>query len=434
MSSEKEATAEVDFTFHVGPKKRVDVTIPVMVSDGGCTSLLKAGEASVKEFVSQESIPFPLEEPLVRCTEIVLQAVEESKLSQQYQTAQHETCLEQAKLWAAAFHQKTAEHASDQIGWEGAHRLAAIEEKSGRSRLFNRVVHSSHKNVERLAQFEGSLEISLSAIREGRKRAIDEAQDRQAQEMEREVMRDGSPEQLTRLVSAQIEEMDAINSLWSKKEQTETEQQQERYWSLVTSLAAAAVPSPTDPTTEECTSVAPHKPLVRVSEGSIPFPFCTGQGQLKTLYKIEATCASPIPGLCEASSGVTGSRDKLLRRERTLQALYSRDLVGLVLPVPSTGTGLSGCLEESEWGCCRAFYKAAGTTFDMHFGSVSRQLENTPKMLRAGDVCVTRHSNMLDLHTVFHLILNRFDGNHIIHHTTHQQTFFFFCKSIISIN
>ena len=400
------SSAAIDLSFHVGPKKRVDVSIPLSTPSDECESLLGAGEASVREFVSQEDIPFPLEEPLVRCTELALRSAGESELSRLCQTAQGETRRRQAEAWASLYNQKTKSgtDTSGQIGWAGSQKLMATENETGRSRTFNDVVRSSQKNVERLVEFEDSLEISLSVMREGKKRAIEEAQDRQAREMEREVMRNRTPDQLAALVSTQIEEMDAIGALWAKKEEDETRQQQERYWFLVTSLAAA------ERDAQEHAGRTPQKSIVKVNELNISFPFYTGQGQLKTLYKVEVTCANPVPDLFEASTGIVGKRDRLVRRERTLQSLYSRGTVGLVLPVPSSGTSLNEALEASEWQCCRELYRAVGSTFDMHFGSISQQLENTPKTLTAGDVCVTRHSNMLDLHVVFHLILNRFDG------------------------
>lgn len=400
------SSATIDLSFHVGPKKRVNVSIPLSVPSEECENLPSAGEASVKEFVSQEDIPFPLEEPLVRCAGIALHSAKESELSHLCQTAQEATRREQAEAWAAMYNQKTKSPTdpSTQIGWASSQRLMATENETGRSKTFSDVVRSSQKNVERLVGFEDSLEISLSVMREGKRRAIEEAQDRQAREMEREVLRNRTPDQLAALVSSQIEEMDAISALWDKKEEDETRQQQERYWSLVTSLATSEC------CPKEATVRTPQKSVVKVNEPNISFPFYTGQGQLKTLYKVEVTCANPVPDLFEASTRIVGKSDRLARRERTLQSLYSRGIVGLVLPVPNSGTSLNESLEASEWQCCRELYKAVGSTFDMHFGSISKQLENTPKALTAGDVCVTRHSNMLDLHVVFHLILNRFDG------------------------
>ncbi|KNC52556.1 uncharacterized protein AMSG_08123 [Thecamonas trahens ATCC 50062] len=153
-------------------------------------------------------------------------------------------------------------------------------------------------------------------------------------------------------------------------------------------------------------------PSVKPAEGSdaseAPAPDLTEGftiylgAQLKTNYSIRLSLASMASSLVyDTSSKVT----HIAQRAATALALYSEQLAAVVVLVDAD---LSYATDEG-----RAFAAAARASTELHFASLSVQVEAVRAQARAegaslvpGDVFVTRHSNLAGIQLAFHLVVD----------------------------
>lgn len=137
-----------------------------------------------------------------------------------------------------------------------------------------------------------------------------------------------------------------------------------------------------------------------------------GPGQRKMLYRLDVVCAPLVPVLVDSTLG-TGSvqqqQQQQQRRERTMKRLYSRALSALV--VPTVAAARQWEWQSAETPLERRVREACAATHDFHFGSLQQQIAawqgaDAPP-LAPGDVFTTKHSNLLDTHAVFHMVVGR---------------------------
>eukprot|EP01105_Mastigella_eilhardi_P023342 TRINITY_DN5867_c0_g1_i1.p1 TRINITY_DN5867_c0_g1~~TRINITY_DN5867_c0_g1_i1.p1 ORF type:complete len:609 (-),score=167.90 TRINITY_DN5867_c0_g1_i1:46-1605(-) len=189
---------------------------------------------------------------------------------------------------------------------------------------------------------------------------------------------------------------------------------------------AASPPSPTASPALALSSPSPspplgqHQPQQQQSQQQqddfqrplmVSFTAFVGQSQLKTLYNIRlvaGSCSYIIKNACAATTQPftqSALGDPSRRRRRTLQNLYSTALAAVVLPAtesfPLHKEFVAQCLASTEF----------------HFETVTQQLRSvaaaaTPTQpLEKGDFYVTRHSNLLDVHLAFHVIVTEGKGS-----------------------
>ena len=174
-----------------------------------------------------------------------------------------------------------------------------------------------------------------------------------------------------------------------------------------------------------------------------------GQGQRKILYRLDAVNAPLFPGLVDSTFGKGGGRQHS-RREATMKRLYSRALSALVVPTAATANQWKWQSVETELE--RQVREACEVAHDFHFGSLKQQIQawqapsqpqapsrtastatttttpaaNKPQNLSPGDVFVTKHSNLLDTHVVFHMVIDKEDSLFIVLFTSLFLVFMFF--------
>lgn len=108
--------------------------------------------------------------------------------------------------------------------------------------------------------------------------------------------------------------------------------------------------------------------------------------QLKQMHNIRILAAN-VMDLC-----TTPATPQLLQ---TTLGLYSNDLCGLVL--------MSDNLIRSR--AAKDFLKICQRSTDFHFSPVTDQLESVQdKSMRLGDFYITRHSNLSQVHVIFHMM------------------------------
>lgn len=145
-----------------------------------------------------------------------------------------------------------------------------------------------------------------------------------------------------------------------------------------------------------------------------------GPGQRKMLYRLDVVCAPLVPVLVDCTlSGAHNQEEKEHRRRRheaTLKRLYSRALSALVVPTVATTRQWEWQSDESQLE--RQVREACSATHDLHFGSLKEQIsvwqstdddeeKGKGEALSPGDVFVTKHSNLLDTHVVFHVVVGK---------------------------
>lgn len=151
--------------------------------------------------------------------------------------------------------------------------------------------------------------------------------------------------------------------------------------------------------------------------------------QMKQMHNIRIMSADVLH-LCKTHLSSKGGLDMQPQRLQTALALYSNDLCGLVL--------LTDGLISSFSGTTKDFISVCQQSTEFHFPSIDDQLEkiregvketaawrqehwiaenlsipshqwrraSSSGALRSGDVYVTRHSNLNEVHVVFHMVID----------------------------
>ncbi|XP_034253168.1 protein C12orf4 homolog [Thrips palmi] len=151
--------------------------------------------------------------------------------------------------------------------------------------------------------------------------------------------------------------------------------------------------------------------------------------QMKQMHNIRIMSADVLH-LCKTHLSSKGGMDMQPQRLQTALALYSNDLCGLVL--------LTDGLISSFSGTTKDFISVCQQSTEFHFPSIDDQLEkiregvketaawrqehwiaenlsissqqwrraSSSGALRSGDVYVTRHSNLNEVHVVFHMVID----------------------------
>lgn len=123
--------------------------------------------------------------------------------------------------------------------------------------------------------------------------------------------------------------------------------------------------------------------------------------QLKCSHNLRLTTLSVLD-LCRVEA------EDLLQphRMQAAMSLYSHPLTAIVLFV-------NGCPKEEPTGFQRQFAEICGACTEMHFAEFEEQLEKVAlesrrlqqtEQLQAGDVYVTRHSNLSQVHLAYHVV------------------------------
>ncbi|KAJ3031379.1 UNVERIFIED_CONTAM: hypothetical protein HDU68_004458 [Siphonaria sp. JEL0065] len=136
--------------------------------------------------------------------------------------------------------------------------------------------------------------------------------------------------------------------------------------------------------------------------------------QVRTMYSLRV---SVVPSLCDVvfhgGSGLDSERDAL--RAQTAAGLYSNNLSGCIVLVKASllqGYGLGRTAN-------RAFIKKCKQATEFHFDDIEIQLQKAidacpldefgNPALKEGDFFITRHSNIPQIHVLFHLIISEDD-------------------------
>ena len=124
--------------------------------------------------------------------------------------------------------------------------------------------------------------------------------------------------------------------------------------------------------------------------------------QLKTTHNLRLLSSHPLDLLRETNTDPDTSLPTP-QRIQTMMSLYSSHLSGMVLLVDNRVNSYSGMKKD--------FSLLVEESNDFHFPSLEDQLEEVRKelptgsqVLKTGDVYITKHSNLSQVHVVYHLV------------------------------
>ncbi|XP_013196140.1 protein C12orf4 homolog [Amyelois transitella] len=280
---------------------------------------------------------------------------------------------------------------------------------------YHKLVHSPA--LETILQVENSYAKTVSSMLKNRDEDVQKMTERQTSEME-ENMRllntTVTEEDINELATRHFEEQSLVCGRWGSQIDAlcQTQRSQHRAWLMTTldqyqTTAALSTPS-NSPLDTFCPERSLSAPAPRLEES---FTIHLGS-QLKQTHNIRIV-ACDLLDLCRLDPD---NPTEHMRRLQTSLGLYSTELSAVVLlssAPPATAAPL------------KALQRAAAASPEHHFASLDLQLKDIAEKvkepaeqrnsqrgdgrraraaLQPGDVYVTTHSNLGDVHVVFHLV------------------------------
>ncbi|XP_033215905.1 protein C12orf4 homolog isoform X2 [Belonocnema kinseyi] len=393
-------------------------------------------QGSIKELVHRTMLAFKLpcyiENDLFESIESAVK-----QLTMKFHDEKSEKCIDAAvqgdldvediiKNWEKMYKQKTVEYA-EPLGTTDEELFAAA---------YHRLVHSP--SLEPILQTEHKYGKDVTEVIQMRDAAQEQLTRKQTEEMRLavETLETGSTEKsISEMAGRHFEEMSLLQGHWGSRVDALKLEQRRQYRNWImrlleeqqTSMLSSPVESPMVPVS----TIRPGlENFVRSDEkSSTDFPqleesFTIHLGsQMKQMHNIRILTGDVLD-FCRTKRGDSGI-DPTPQRLQTALGLYSNDLCGVVLLSDSNLGSFSGITRELCSIC--------QLTTEFHFPPIDDQLEkirddvkdavawrqahqkedhdsqvkkSSSKVLQTGDVFITRHSNLAQVHVVFHMVVN----------------------------
>ncbi|KAK7873103.1 hypothetical protein R5R35_006334 [Gryllus longicercus] len=336
------------------------------------------------------------------------------------------------KAWERAFKEETLEYAE---------RRGASDEELFAT-VYHKLVHSPA--LEAILQVEHSYALAVRELTGQRDEQVSALTTKQTEEMSRAV--EGvhvfrTEREINELAAQHFEDQNLLQGRWSSEvcALKQTQRREYRDW-LVGLLedhqASVSLPTPTNSPLASCPPKALHgsgnsqeepESVPRLEES---FTIHLGS-QMKQMHNIRILSGDALD-FCQVRLQNSGL-DPQPQRLQTALALYSNDLCGIVLLTDSHVGTYSGLTKELSTICEQST--------EFHFPPIDDQLEKmreevkeavtwrnshchhehlatltsseqqsrrsgTTKNLQTGDVYITTHSNLAEVHVVFHMVVD----------------------------
>ncbi|XP_046826127.1 protein C12orf4 [Vespa crabro] len=329
------------------------------------------------------------------------------------------------KNWEKTYKQKTVEYA-DPIGTTDEELFAAA---------YHRLVHSP--SLEPILQAEHKYGRDVTEVIQMRNTDYEQLTQKQTEEMRVavEALEAGSTEKsINDMAGRHFEEQSLLQGHWgSRVDALKLEQRRQyRNWimrlleeqqtnMLPTPVGSPMVPMP--PIRPALGTFVPNEEKQTSDYTVLEESFTIHLGsQMKQMHNIRILTGDVLD-FCRTKKSDTG--DPTPQRLQTALGLYSNDLCGLVL--------LSDNHLGSYSGITKELCSICQLTTEFHFPPIDEQLEKIredvkevvawrqahhregsdpqtkkpmSKTLQTGDVFITRHSNLAQVHVVFHMVVN----------------------------
>lgn len=292
--------------------------------------------------------------------------------------------------------------------------------------MYHSLVHSPA--AANLIGLEHSFSNAMSSLVSQREHALKEISERQTREMSETVSAVGvhfTDDDVNNLAARHLEDSQLMEVQWDSTISVLKEDQERDFKNFV--MESFAGREITTPVTPKDFILGSDTVMTEATEPTQEESFTIHLGaQMKQMHNLRLLSADVLQ-LCKYQSHDASAIPP--QRIQTSMSLYSHNLNGLVLLVDdriNTYTGIK-----------REFGRVCGRTTELHFPDLEDQLEATrdlvpqvvqwrrdhpppqydcdeeaappppvPQHLKAGDFYITRHSNLADVHVVFHMIVD----------------------------
>ncbi|KAG7162670.1 protein C12orf4 homolog isoform X2 [Homarus americanus] len=293
--------------------------------------------------------------------------------------------------------------------------------------MYHSLVHSPM--VVNLLSLEHSFAGAMSSLVSQREYAMKEISERQTKEMSNTVSRVGvnlTDDDVNDLAAHHLEDSQLMEVQWDSTISVLRENQKREFMNFVMeSFAGREVTTPVTP--KDFIMMGSDSVVVETADPTQEESFTIHLGaQMKQMHNLRLLSAHVLQ-LCKYQSHEAS--DIPPQRIQTSMSLYSHNLNGLVLLVDDRINTYSGIKRDFGRVCSRST--------ELHFPDLEDQLESVrdtvpqvvqwrrdhpppqydcdedapppppvPQYLKAGDFYITRHSNLADVHVVFHMIVD----------------------------
>lgn len=337
--------------------------------------------------------------------------------------------------WTKAYTQEVKKYAKPE----------EITEEQQFSEVYHKLIHSPA--LDTLLNLEHTYSLTMEDLIQQRDKDLEHLESRQREEMEHAVKNVGtkySDEQINQLAQRHFENTQLIDGKWSNelKHLQEAQKREYREWVLkVHEDSQSPSKSPSyfnrvralSNTLPEAEDEERHSRTTRLEES---FTIHLG-AQMKTTHNLRLLCTDVLDLCRHKPHTVGGMVIPQPQRLQTAMSLYSNNLCGLILLVDNRLNSYTGLKRE--------FARVCEQSSDFHFPDLEQQfakveeelicanefrsqkklLEESDKIsiksssssssenqqdkgnrLQTGEFYITKHSNLSEVHTVFHLVVD----------------------------
>uniref|UniRef100_A0A8C9YK59 FERRY endosomal RAB5 effector complex subunit 3 n=1 Tax=Sander lucioperca TaxID=283035 RepID=A0A8C9YK59_SANLU len=310
--------------------------------------------------------------------------------------------------WARSYVETTLEHARpEEPSWD-----------EDFADVYHELIHSPASDT--LLNLEHNYFVSISELISERDMEIKKLQERQAAEMDKVMHQLGntlSDHDVNAVASQHFDAQQVLENKWASELKQVTDIQKHEYQQWVISLHqdlqksnnSSQINEEIKVQSSQLSELADSGARIFEEQPQLEESFTIHLGaQLKTMHNLRLVRADVLD-LCKHRRH--GSGGEKLRRLQTALSLYSSSLCGLVLLVDNRVNSYSGIKRE--------FATVAKECTDFHFPCLEAQLDEVQQVElyaraqrsskqkeQSGEFYISRHSNLSEVHVVFHLCVD----------------------------
>lgn len=425
MESEPRDTKLVTFKYDIkeGNLNNSSFEINIEVPYFGCS------EGICERLFKEKKIPIHLHKGIIRAFRMFVERENENyfdsitfDLLSSYMTGDY-TFKHITELWESTLLKNNDDNGKEKLVTDDSELFSTV---------YHKLVHSPA--LETILQVENSYSLETQEIIQARDHDLAELSTKQTEEMCKAVegLSLGLTEaDITAIASRHLEEHGIQIASWQSKLAGLRDSQRSAYREWLMSLLEQSYNSNVP--------LTPNTPSAQLGYHSnrgaeihhIPFQesFTIHLGsQMKQMYNIRLMVADVL-NFCRQHLTSGGELDPQPQRLQTSLGLYSSDLCGLVLLSDNHLGGFSGITKD--------FIKICETSTELHFKSIEEQIEDirelvkeainwrksnktvdgltsieqqsrksSTRYLQTGDFFITKHSNLSEVHVVYHIVVD----------------------------
>uniref|UniRef100_A0A7N8X9X0 CL004 protein n=1 Tax=Mastacembelus armatus TaxID=205130 RepID=A0A7N8X9X0_9TELE len=357
--------------------------------------------------------------------ETILDYDREAELALQRLTTGDVDVNQLTKAWTRSYIETTLEHANpEEPSWD-----------EDFADVYHELIHSPASDT--LLNLEHNYFVSISELISERDMEIKKLQERQAAEMDKVMHELGntlSDQDVNAVASQHFDAQQVLENKWASELKQVTCIQKQEYQEWVIKLHQDLQKSNNTSIINEEIKVQPSQLLELADTGARMFEeqpqleesFTIHLGaQLKTMHNLRLVRADVLDFCKHRRHGSSGAK---LRRLQTALSLYSSSLCGLVLLVDNRVNSYSGIkrdfatvakectdfhfpclesqLEEVQQVVLYARAQRSSKQKDQPGDDKSKNVERNPSNILPGEFYISRHSNLSEVHVVFHLCVD----------------------------